>query len=103
VFAKEGMEAAQDFGARGRGIVIDSPSVCCPYGMECHCMTSLKTITIRPAQEPRTARRPRKESLRERDRMRKMENALKLCPHSASKRTGKEEVVKVLNGGTMMA
>jgi len=103
VFAKERTKAAQDFGAGGWGIVIDGPSVRRPYSMECHCMTSLKTITVRPAQEPRTARRPRKESLRERDRMRKMENALKLCPHSASKRTGKEEVVKVLNSGTMMA
>ena len=103
MFAEERTEAAQDFGARGRGIVIDSPSVCRPYGMECHCVTGLKTITIRPAQESRTVRRPREKSLRERDRMRKVENALKLCPHSTSKKTGKEEVVEVLDSRTMMA
>ena len=78
--AKEIFKAVRDSWARTRDIVIGGLTMGKPQSVESHCMTSLKTITIAAAQEARTARRPRIESLLKSNRLRKAEKGTEVGP-----------------------
>ena len=77
---KEIFKAVRDSWARTRDIVVGGLTMGKPQSVESHRMTSLKTITIAAAQEARTARRPRIESLLKSNRLRKAEKGTEVGP-----------------------
>ena len=77
---KEKAKAGRNSRTRGGNIVVDSLTVCKPQSVNCHRMTSLKTVSILATEVTGAASRPREQGLEKSDGASKTEVLAEIRP-----------------------